>query len=244
MKDFLINLYLLPTKLSYRLAFSIRNRIMLYVDHLAGCSIVINKHLKGRKGIILDIGCHNGGSCYFLAKQIPNIDIIGFEPIPEVFELASKQYKNISNISFENMAISDADGESYFFQADNEVSSSLYVINEAQNRFHVDKKILVKTSKLDTYLDQKKVNYEQITAIKIDVQGHELSVLQGAVQSLKKTKFIMLEFSNHDDYKGGCKYYEVDSFLRTHGFKLQNIFTPFSKDCLYEYDAIYVNVNI
>jgi hypothetical protein len=34
------------------------------------------------------------------------------------------------------------------------------------------------------------------------------------------------------------------SFLRSHGFKLQNIFSTFSKDCLYEYDAIYVNVNI
>jgi hypothetical protein len=83
-----------------------------------------------------------------------------------------------------------------------------------------------------------------VACMKIDVQGHEVQVLKGASESLKRTKYLLLEMANHSDYDNGAQYHEVDAHLRKLGFQLQNIFAPFSYDTLYEFDAIYVNKSI
>lgn len=239
----LINLYLAPLQLNYDLGLSARNRIFKHTLHFNGLLVLLKKiNSKKHKGLLLDVGCHAGGTTFFFAKQLKELQCIGFEPNRPVFEQAKKTY-TITNLQYENIALSNKDGVIDFFITDNEVSSSLNNVN-ANTQFSVVAKEEVVTRKLDTYLLDNKLQDEKILALKIDVQGYELSVLHGAEQSLKKTLLVLVEMSNHSDYEGGAQYFEVDAYLRSKGFLLQNMFTSFSTGHLYEYDAVYINVEM
>ncbi len=52
--------------------------------------------------------------------------------------------------------------------------------------------------------------------IKIDVEGFELNVLRGAVDTLKRTKYLMIEIRDENRR-------DVFSFLRHKGFRLWDI---------------------
>ena len=62
------------------------------------------------------------------------------------------------------------------------------------------------------------------------------------MESMKRTHIILVELGNHNYYKDGAKYYEVDEFLRAHNFELLS-FIPSLRDKskFLEWDSIYVN---
>lgn len=85
-------------------------------------------------------------------------------------------------------------------------------------------------------------NSDNITAIKLDTQGTELEILKGAEHVLSNTQYILTEMNNHQLYRGGCQYYQVDEYLRERGFKLMDLIITYrDQGRLSEYDAIYVN---
>ena len=65
--------------------------------------------------------------------------------------------------------------------------------------------------------------------MKIDTQGHELNVLEGAKNTLKHVSFILIEMNNHDIYAGSSKYYEIDTWLRSNNFQLADIIVTYKK---------------
>jgi len=83
----------------------------------------------------------------------------------------------------------------------------------------------------------------EITLLKIDTQGHELQVLEGAKSTLERTTFVLVEMSSHSMYVNGCKYYEVDEWMRKNNFSLADVIVTYRKQgiIMSEYDAIYVN---
>ena len=217
---------------------SFRNRLLPFQQHLVGLVLMI-KRSGHTKGLIIDVGSFDGGSTSFLAKHCPEATVIGFEANPKLFERAKQRYNN-ERISFENYAVSNKKGRARFHVSDNEVSSSMHEIKE-RTRFKTDSVIDVETVSLDEYWKEKQLNNNTVLALKIDVQGHELPVLQGASELLEKTHFVLIEMANHNDYAEGSKYDEVNTFLRNKGFTLGNLFSDFDYEVLYEYDAIYVN---
>jgi hypothetical protein len=123
-------------------------------------------------------------------------------------------------------------------------SSSLYNLkNDPQSELFHDILQKVATENIIIIkLDSEIPKDEKINIIKIDVQGYELEVLKGAEIILNRTSFILLEMNNHEGYQGSPKYYEIDSFLRNHGFQIFDIF-PSTRDKgrLVEWDSIYIN---
>ena len=65
------------------------------------------------------------------------------------------------------------------------------------------------------------VNMPKNTLVKIDVQGFELQGLQGAVSTLKKVQFVLVESSKAELYEGQALYSDIDQFLTQHGFVLK-----------------------
>ena len=243
-KEGLLKLFLFPVNFNFRLAMSVRNRILPDYQHLAALQLIIKEmnrnSITGK--LILDIGCFEGGSSVFFSKKIKNAHVIGFEANPEAYEKAKRFTGNMPHIKIENFAVSDSNGFADLYVTDNKVSSSLNPIKGEDLRFRTKDVQRVNTITLDNYMEEKDLNDENVLAIKLDVQGHELKVLKGAVRTLAKTYFVLTEMSNHAIYEGGARYFEVDSLLREEGFVLQNIFASFTYEKrLYEYDALYIN---
>ena len=243
-KNFLLDLYLSQINKNTRLAMSVKNRIMPDMQHLKGLTFTINNLAKGSypAKLVIDIGCFIGYTSIFFHKELNDVKVIGFEPSKQSYQAAVKNTDGIPEIKIENYALSDLCGVTEFFVTDNKVSSSLNAITGADTRFNTQDVEKVETITLDEYFKNNGLQDERVLAIKLDVQGHELKVLKGAENTLKRTLFVLTEQSNHESYKGGAHYYEIDELLRQNGFRLHNIFAPFSYDpFLYEFDALYIN---
>ena len=223
-KEFLLRFYLIPANINFRLAMSARNRILPDYQHLAALQLMINKMSRDYDmgNLILDVGCFEGGTCTFLSK-IKNVKVIGFEANPEAFKKAVQMTKNNPSVKIENFAVSETIGFADIYITDDRLSSSLNPIADNNIRFSTKQVERVKTISLDDYLAENDLKNDKILAIKLDVQGHELKVLRGAVKTLGRTFFVLTEMSNHTNYQEGSKYFEVDALLREQGFILQNI---------------------
>lgn len=195
--------------------------------------------------VIMDIGAFDGSTAIQFSKAFPEAKILAFEANPETFPIAQKNCASYKNISVLNFAVSDKKETLDFFVTNNGVSSSLNEINvsdkhtkDYNNELNIKTKLSVNAVPLDEYADLGK-----ILLLKIDTQGHELKVIEGAKEILKKTEFVLVEMANHNVYKNGCQYFEVDEALRKNNFKLHNIIVSFRTNgiAVSEYDAVYIN---
>ena len=68
-------------------------------------------------------------------------------------------------------------------------------------------------------------NIESIDILKIDTQGYEPKVLDGAIKNLnsKKIKCILLEIIFSDIYKSNVSFFEIEKNLINNGYKLASI---------------------
>lgn len=146
----------------------------------------------------IDIGCYEGEFLISMLRLAPLGYHYAFEPIPR---LAKRIKQKFPDIDVRQIALSDSENEVCFH---NVVGKPAY--SGLRERTYPDPDetveiIKVKTQELDNVLDPElKVNL-----IKIDVEGAELLVFKGAIQTLKKHKpYIIFEHG-----KGAADHYET-----------------------------------
>ena len=78
---------------------------------------------------------------------------------------------------------------------------------------------------------------KQISLIKIDTEGFEINVLKGSQKTLRKTKYLLVEFHENNMYKNYNEN-KIDTYIKNKNFiflkKFKFPFIPFS-------DRIYLN---
>lgn len=147
----------------------------------------IIKKVCNKNSNCLDIGCHKGEVLDIIISHAPGGHHFGFEPIPSMYKSLAAKYKN-TNCTILEVALSNQSGTSVFNHV---VSNPAYsgLVKRAYDRPNeVDEEITVKTERLDLLFDKN----TPIDLIKIDVEGGELNVLEGAVETIKRTKPIII----------------------------------------------------
>jgi len=233
-----VEAYLYPIKLQPRLALWAKYRILPFSEHLHATIDFIKKNRMNKcygNGAIVDVGSYNGDTCLTFSKHFPGLKIFGFEPNPTIYREAEKSCRNNANISIQNCAIGATSGSILLHISSNGVSSSVHSF-EDEKQFQHTETISVPIRTLDSQMKG-----EKVLLLKLDVQGHELNALKGAVNLLKNTAFVLTEMSNHSTYQEGCNYHEVDEFLRINSFKLVNLTSAYSNTGLTEFDSLYRN---
>ncbi len=66
-----------------------------------------------------------------------------------------------------------------------------------------------------------------IGLLKIDVQGYEIPVLEGAAATLRNTFALLLEVNYVAHYEGGAKFDDLHNAVRSHGFRTFGISAPY-----------------
>ena len=98
---------------------------------------------------------------------------------------------------------------------------------------------------LDDYAEKK--NIDTIDILKIDTQGYEDKVLEGANQLLKKNKIkiIQLELIFSEIYENPLAIFDVEKFLIPNNYKLFGTSNGGSliSDYIYQVDHIYVSAD-
>lgn len=176
-------------------------------------------HLKNRinrdKPVLFDVGANLGEYSNLLGDVFGSTtQIYAFEPsTPTYNEL--KQRLTHSNIHAVNAGLSDRTQElKLFINKDHSSMASLYqrdIKNVSMDQFE-----LVSLKTLDEFCQEQGI--QQIDFLKIDVEGHEYKVLQGAKKMIqnKGIRFIQFEF-------GGCNI-ESGVFLKNFWDLLKNDF--------------------
>lgn len=220
----------------------LRRKDILYThpaEHLWRCHAYLRQHFGTLHGTIIDIGAADGGTAFYFSHQFPECRILAFEPIPEMAEIAKQKCKEKPSVNIINCALSDKEETVVFHVTKNKLSSSLLSFNEKNPSPFLEKEhqLEIATKMLDAFTE----NITNIPLLKIDVQGAELKVFKGGLNTLKKTQAILIEMNNHQQYQGGVQYHEMDQFLREQGFRLADLivtYRPLGE--MSEYDALYV----
>ena len=171
---------------------------------------------KSKISGVLHIGGHVGQeyNCY---KQNNITNIIFFEP------LWNNYIRLISNVGKEcivyNMALGNANSEIEMYVEDKNdgMSSSIlepkhHLIQYPHITFDKKEKVIMKK------LDDVAYNRENYNLINIDVQGYELEVFKGAINTLKNIDFIIAEISVEELYSNCVLENELNKFLNDNNF--------------------------
>lgn len=185
------------------------------------------KFLKNNAvSVVLDVGANIGQYGSELRSIGYKGKIISFEPTKDAYIKLSSLSKKDKNWTTLNHSLGEFDGDSEINISKNSVSSSILnslpqLIESAPNSKYVAKeKISVK--KLDTIFRNLQLDNDTIY-LKIDTQGYENMVLNGALDSLKKIKIIQIEMSLIQTYESTLSFEQMIEKLTALGFKLISI---------------------
>ena len=203
--------------------------------------------LKGKVDAVIDVGANKGQFALLISDMFGPVYYIAFEPIPEIHYQLKKVVNNLPLKSqLYDVALSDVPcSDTIFHIASAADSSSLLPITSMQvdvfNVVDSGKTLLVDVKTLDDYFSA----FENIKnlLIKIDVQGLELNVLKGAVKALSIAKYVLVEASSVEFYKGQSLFHELDQFMTSVGFSRYRSFanTFSSKGDVLQGDYLYVS---
>ncbi len=212
---------------------------------------IIEKQLSGERITAFDVGAKGG--IFSFPKLEKYCTFYGFEPNPDEYKklLQSNQDASISYFPF---ALSDKKGVANLRITKYPSYSSFLEFDAANFDKHfgrmkgsevwrkgleTDKVIPVETESIDNLMQRE--NLPLIHFLKLDTQGTELQILQGAKETLEATQIgvIFTEFSFIQSYVGQNLFSELELYLRDLNYELidcrfypgsvQKIFWPFGK---------------
>ena len=178
-------------------AASLKRRAKRYLKKNTEKEIrILDKLVDGSKASI-DIGVYRGVYSYFLSNLCKYV--YAFEANPLLYDKLLDGFKNNKNIKIENVAVSSNSGETDLripirdiaASFDNEEKyklgvATIHKTNNLENEKFETIKAIKKIS-LDEY------NFEhEIGFLKIDVEGHELDILNGARKFIAQNMPTML----------------------------------------------------
>ncbi len=171
----------------------------------SGEAVLINKLklLNTRTGqplCVFDVGSNKGQFLELIEEGLQDTPfyIHAFEPSRHTFESLSDNAKEYSNVQLNNFGLGKERGE--FELCYDEIGSGLASLSKRKlDHIGIDFKYSenVRIETLDDYCRNE--NVQNIDLLKLDVEGHELDVLQGGIQMFqgKRIKMVSFEF-------GGC----------------------------------------
>ena len=136
----------------------------------------------------LDVGCHKGEIMDLFLHYAPQGTHYGFEPIPDMYDGLVKKYAGYTNCRILDIALSDKKGASSFNYVVSNPSYSGLLKRNYDHPNEQDTLITVRTERLDDFLPPD----VPVDLVKIDVEGGEILVLRGAVETLTRCKPVVI----------------------------------------------------
>ena len=169
----------------------------------------------------MDVGAHIGYYSLEAATVVgQNGRVIAIEPNPEILPIlrGNVTASDAKSVAVWPVACSESEStlELYASQGGNTGETSLSKANASQEG-QATVPYSVRARSLDAILDESMVS--RVDVIKIDVEGAELSVLKGAVQTLAKYHpVLIIEIVPYQLKAMGTSIEEVQQFLTIHGY--------------------------
>jgi FkbM family methyltransferase len=196
---------------------------------------------------VLDIGAADGAFGKRLRQSGYQGRIVSFEPLTASFEALHRAAGADPLWETVHAAIGEDDGEAVINVSGRSTSSSLLPMAASHLAAAPDSEYIsterVRVWRLDSILRDLPVAAAGACCMKIDVQGYEGSVLEGAPETLKAAKVVELEMSMVGLYEGSALHAEMISRLDDLGFSLiswEDVLTDPETGYVLQADGIFV----
>jgi FkbM family methyltransferase len=180
-----------------------------YLDHRAELTALLAG--LSPADIAVDVGAHKGSFVWSLARAVPTGRVVAFEPQPYLAGYLRDACKaaHLDNVVIEAAGVSDRRGTAALSVIDSGTHSHGASFEAALAERERCRVIDVPTVTLDDYFRGQEA---RIGAIKIDAEGHELAVLNGAAGIIAAHRPTIL-CESEDRHKAGGTVAAVIAFM-------------------------------
>lgn len=189
-------------------------------------TIFVLKNFVEKDDIIFDIGANIGEYTLYAASLVnSNGKVYSFEPVQSMFYTLKQNVDLNSHLKNKIICINKGLGNKKailpIYDEQDTTNEGLFSIH--QKNFIQSKKIQdIEIDTLDNFVNENQM--DRIDFIKIDVEGNELYVLQGAVSCLKKLKpKLLIEMSEKNFNAAGYTKQDIFNFLESLGYSINLI---------------------
>jgi len=168
---------------------------------------------------ILDVGAHKGQTSAYFNKIFPDSILHAFEPSPILFKTLTQNLQNFQNISCHNIALGKADTDGFLSMPSSDLCGQVSLAEST----HL-KTTKISICSLDSFSTKHKI--KEVDILKIDVEGQEIAVLEGAQKLITENsiKVIFLECDFNPDDSQHSFFLDVFHFLTNKNFSFYGLF--------------------
>lgn len=161
--------------------------------------------------VVFDVGANVGQSTAQYLAQFAKAQIHAFEPVAATANELKKRFGGHPRVVIAQTALGDCNGDAFMEIAEQSVASHISANG-------VGEKVGIVT--LDDYCSAAKV--DRIGFLKIDTEGNDLAVLQGAENCLRNQEvdMIQVEAGMSPDNERHVRFEDIKEFLENRGYRL------------------------
>ncbi|MFN0112730.1 MAG: FkbM family methyltransferase [Blastocatellia bacterium] len=183
---------------------------------------------------IVDVGANTGQFARHIIQFFPKANLFCFEPLAEPFaELQSWAATQSGRVRAVNVALGAEEGQAQMFRhTEHSASSSLLATTEVCNQLYPQTRaqdfVPVKLTTLDAALRGQMLAPEIL--VKLDTQGYERLVIQGAKNTLHQARACIVEVNLYKLYEDQPTFIELAAMFSELGFRyagnLEQTYSP------------------
>lgn len=202
--------------------------------------------IKKDNPVIFDVGAYDGRTSILYRQVFKNAEIYAFEPSINAHRILCDKSLDFKLFCPLNIALSNFSGIGTFYVNKNDTTNSLMKTDKISSKnwgesFETVKKYSVDVIKVDDFCSNFQI--DKIDILKLDAQGSELDILDGAKNMLRQKKIglICTEIHALPAYKNQCKMWEYFEYMEKIGYGLVGIFQDYRVGGFLGYmDAIFM----
>lgn len=182
-------------KLLYNLSLRGLGVLNFESDKISGEEYFLKQYVsKIENSVIFDVGANVGNYSKSVRRINENVEIFSFEPHPVTFQKLFENTENLDVKTF-NVGVGCMKGILNLYDyADKDGSSHASLYKEVIETIHKGKAVehKVEIITLDAFVNEYKI--KRVHLLKIDTEGHEMSVLKGFERFIKESKVDVIHF--------------------------------------------------
>lgn len=174
-----------------------------------------------KSGVVIDIGSNIGEFTLIASQRFPNCSFLRFEPSLTECKASELNLTNVKNVLIQKPLWSKVE-EILFYESNDTGDSSIFQPNMTA------KSKLRQTTTLD--LEINRLGIESIELLKLEAEGAEPEILEGAGKTLKITKRVTADLGPERGLSQERTFLKVNQILVEAGFALSGK-NPGGREC-------------
>jgi FkbM family methyltransferase len=186
-------------------------------DPVSSGEAALARRLRGP--VVLDVGANTGQFATVMLRERPDLELHCFEPGAAAFAALQQTHGKDPRVKLVNAGVGSQPGmKTLYYDEPGSILASVYKRRLDYRDIAFDRSEDVRMVTLDEYCEK----MPRVHLLKVDVEGHEMDVLRGAMMTLERTDMVMFEFGG-TDLDSRTFWRDFYFFFRERGFDLYRI---------------------